>query len=526
MTTSHRIGNEPYYLGIKYKWYAAVIVMIGTFMTLLDTTIVDITLPKMMASLNADTHGIQWVVIAYMIGSAISMTAVGWIGAKIGHRETYIYGMVIFTVMSMLCGQAANLEIMTLGRFIQGLGEGLVVPVAMTILYEVFPEDEQGIAMGIFGLGASAAPALGPVLGGLLTEHLNWRWIFYVNIPVSVIGLFASILLLKKSQPDEERAGRFNLGSFLLMSVSFCSLLIFLSKGQEWGWTHSDRVVFLMVLWVVSFALYLYREWKSDYSLLHLHLFQNPVFALAVVGMFIFSMTIYGGYFLIPLYLERLLGYTTLNAGIIMLPGSIATSIGVVVGGALSDKFNAKMIALYSAIGFALATFALSHFSLNTEKSTIILLYIFWGGTFGPLFPSLTVLALNVIPIKDVNMGSAIQNISRLVAGSVGTSISVTILSRRTDLFIDRISEQIHYGNKTAFGAFQQLQHYLMTQGAQPETARKQAAAFFEMLIRRTASSYAFQSTFIWLGIIGLLCVVTVFFIKYKKIQGVKVAVH
>lgn len=526
MSPSHRIGNERYYLGIRYKWYAAVIVMIGTFMTLLDTTIVDITLPKMMASLNADTHGIQWVVIAYMIGSAISMTAVGWIGAKIGHRDTYIYGMVIFTVMSMLCGQAANLEIMTLGRFIQGIGEGMVVPVAMTMLYEVFPEDEQGIAMGIFGLGASAAPALGPILGGFLTEHLTWRWIFYVNIPVSVIGLAAAVLLLKKSKPEEERAGLFNLGSFLLMSISFGSLLIFLSKGQEWGWTHSDRIVFLMALWVVTFSLYIYRERRSEEPLLHIRLFRNPVFALAVVGMFIFSMTIYGGYFLIPLYLERLRGFTTLDAGIIMLPGSIATSVGVVLGGALSDKFNAKLIALFSAVAFALATFMLANFDLNTEKSTIILLYIFWGGAFGPLFPSLTVIALNIIPIEDVNMGSAIQNISRLVAGSVGTSISVTILSRRTDLFFDRISEQIHYGNKTAFGAFQQLQHYLMGQGAQPETARLQAAAFFEMLIRRTASSYAFQSTFIWLGIIGILCIVTVFFIKYKKRQGVKVAVH
>ncbi len=526
MKTSRKIGNEPYYLGIRYKWYAAVIVMIGTFMTLLDTTIVDITLPKMMASLNADTHGIQWVVIAYMIGSAIAMTAVGWLGARIGHRETYIYGLVIFTVMSILCGQATSLEMISVGRFIQGIGEGLVVPVAMTILYEIFPDDERGIAMGIFGLGASAAPALGPVLGGFLTEHLSWRWIFYVNIPVSVVGLGAAILLLKRSKPDEERAGRFNLGSFLLMSVSFGSLITFLSKGQEWGWLRSDRIIFLMALWVVTFALYIYRESRSGHPLLHLRLFINPVFALAVIGMFIFSITIYGGYFLIPLYLERLRGYTTLDAGLIMLPGSIATSVGVVVGGALSDKYNAKLIALFSAVLFALATFWLSHYDLSTEKSTLILLYIFWGGAFGPLFPSLTVLALNVLPIRDVNMGSAIQNVSRLVAGAVGTSLSVTILARRTDLFFDRISEQVHYGNAVALGAFRKLQHNLMMQGAHVETARRQATALFEMLIRQKASSYAFQSAFIWLGVIGLLCIVTILFIRYRKGGGASVAIH
>jgi len=170
--------EQPPVLGIRYKWVASVVLMFGIFMTLLDTTIVDITLPKMLASLNTDTYGVQWVVIAYMIGSAVAMTLVGWMGAATSYRFVYIFGLLIFVVFSAICGQANSLGMMITGRLIQGIGEGLVVPISMTYLFLVFPRHEAGLAMGIYGLGASFAPALGPTIGGFLTEHLNWRWIF------------------------------------------------------------------------------------------------------------------------------------------------------------------------------------------------------------------------------------------------------------------------------------------------------------------------------------------------------------
>ena len=191
---------------VMNKWLAACIVMIGIFIALLDATIVDIVLPKMMSSLNTDTYGVQWVVISYLTAAAIAMTSVEWLGAKIGHRNTYLAGLVIFTFFSILCGQATSIGFMNFARFMQGIGEGIIVPIGMTILCEVFPDEERGTALGVYGLGASCAPALGPTLGGLITEHLSWRWIFYVNVPIGIIGIFLTIMLLRETSPEHEKS--------------------------------------------------------------------------------------------------------------------------------------------------------------------------------------------------------------------------------------------------------------------------------------------------------------------------------
>jgi MFS transporter, DHA2 family, multidrug resistance protein len=273
----------PRVLGIQYKWVAAAVVMVGVFMTLLDTTIVDITLPKMIAELATDTLGIEWVVITYLVGSAISMATAGYLGDRLGHKRTYIIGMAIFAIASAFCGQAWDMPAMNVSRLIQGFGEGLVVPIGMTVLYEVFPARERGLAMGIYALGASFAPALGPALGGLLTEHFNWRWIFYVNLPVSVAGVTAAAFLLLPHKPTRQVSNRFDLFGFLSMSCWVSAFIIFLTKGQKWGWWGSDLFVALVLLFVVSLLAFLLWEHRRKDPLIEIHLFRNSTFTLVTL---------------------------------------------------------------------------------------------------------------------------------------------------------------------------------------------------------------------------------------------------
>ena len=255
------------------KWVAAGIVMIGIFIALLDATIVDIVLPKMMSSLNTDTYGVQWVVISYLTAAAIAMTSVEWLGAKLGHRNTYLVGLIIFTFFSILCGQANSITLMNISRFMQGIGEGIVVPIGMTILCEVFPDEERGAALGVYGLGASCAPALGPTLGGFITEHLSWRWIFYVNVPIGIIGIFLTMVLLRETSPEHEKARSFDLPGFLTMAIAFGSLITFLSKGQEKGWLQSDYILGLIAVFLISFPLFIVIQFKRKEPLFDLRVF-------------------------------------------------------------------------------------------------------------------------------------------------------------------------------------------------------------------------------------------------------------
>ncbi len=517
--------EQPPVLGIKYKWVASVVLMFGIFMTLLDTTIVDITLPKMLASLNTDTYGVQWVVIAYMIGSAVAMTLVGWIGAATSYRFVYILGMSIFVVFSAICGQANSLGMMVTGRLLQGIGEGLVVPISMTYLFLVFPKHEAGLAMGIYGLGASFAPALGPTIGGFLTEHMNWRWIFYVNLPIGAIGLTLAVFLLRRIKPDGEVKWPFDWIGFILLAISLGSLITFLSKGQEMGWLQSDMIVILIAVWILSSIAFLTLVSRRKNPVVDLSLFKNRVFGISIISLFCFSLTLYAIFFLLPLYMERLRGYPTLLSGMILFPGSIAMGIALITGGILSDKISIRGISIVCIILFSMACFAFGILDMDTPKATIIILYILWGITAGPLFPSLTTGGLSELSPTQVNMGSAMQNVTRLVAGSIGTSLAVTLLERRADYFYMFFSRHTEPGNMAFSVAWKKAVDWFISKGSSVAEANIQAKVLINLYI--TARSYftAYQSAFKILALFALMAIPFLLFFRAGKIEE-KPAVH
>jgi DHA2 family multidrug resistance protein len=508
-----------------YKWIATFIIMIGTFMALLDTTIVDITLPKMIAELNTDTKGIEWVVIAYFIGSAIAMTTVGWLGDRIGHNNAYILGMVIFTISSALCGQSVNIDQMEAFRFIQGLGEGLIIPISMTILYEIFPEDERGLSIGIYGLGASFAPALGPTLGGYITEHLSWRWIFYVNIPTGIIGIFLSLILLKES--GKRKSSSFDIIGFILMSIMFSSLIIFLSKGQEKEWLRSDFILYMIATYIVSTVGFIGWELNRKEPLVDLRLFKYPNLMLSVLILSLFGMSLYGCFFMLPLYMQRLRLYPTLTSGLILFPGAMIGVFSTIAGGILSDRYNPKYILLSGLTLVIISVFRFSYYDLYTSKFIIVIDFIIFNLGIGLIFPPVITIGLNSISLESVNMGSSIQNVCRLVAGSIGTSIATTILIRRGEYYLDHFLSKLTYSNIEGIFIRQKLYSYLYLQGTPEPLIRARSLALLNGYVIQHAKSYAFQVVFIYLTVFVILTILLIPFIKYIKIEKKKdLAIH
>lgn len=510
------------------KWVAAGIVMIGIFITLLDGTIVDVVLPKMMPSLNTDTYGVQWVIIAYLIAAAIAMTSVDWLGSVLGHRYTYLLGLVIFTFFSALCGQANDIGFMVFSRFCQGLGEGIVVPIGMTILCEAFPEEERGMALGVYGLGASCAPALGPTLGGVITEHLSWRWIFYVNLPIGLLGMFLTLVVLWETGERSACPKRFDMPGFLTMSIAFGSFITFLSKGQEKGWLQSDFILALIIVFCISLPLFIWIELTAEHPLFDLRIFRYRNFTLSVLCMFAMSAAIYGIFMMIPLYLERFRQFTTLTTGLTMLPGSIMAGVGVFIAGYLSDKYDPKKLFLFSS-GFMVVTgLLLSTIDMDTERSVIIVLFMLWNIPLAFNFPPIQAIGFNGVPEDKISLVSCGQNATRLLAGSVGTAIAVTILERRAELFFELFGRHIAYDNITAMNTVRSLYGYLHLHGTPAQVLDEKAFKMLELYLTAKSYVYAVGSDILWMTIIGLFAVVFCLFMKSQPDrQGVKhVPIH
>lgn len=503
------------------KWTVASLVSIGVFIALLDTTIVDIVLPKMMSAMETDIYGIQWVVITYFLGAAIAMTAVGWAADVTGHRNTYIFGILLFIAMSAAAGFAANLPMMLFSRFFQGIAEGIMMPVSLIILYETFPPEERGLAMGVYGISASFAPALGPTLGGLLTEYLNWRWVFFINIPIGLIDVVLVWWLVQNVRP-EENPGRFDIVGFLLTSVALSALIVFLGKGQENGWLHSDYILSLILVFIVFGAAALCWLTYSANPLFPRRILGHRPFLAGIVAMMLFSVTAYGFFFLLPIYLQQVHGYTTFQSGIILLPGALFAGISTLASGGLSDRFNPKIVATVTLLGAAVASW-IFHTDPDTPKALLFWDYIVWGFFIGGTFAPVTLICLATLEERDIANGSTLVNVSRLVAGSIGTSYATSLLSTRKDTFYEALSNNLTGSSYAATDLMARMQSLgnLSSDYFDPENwSRLMATA--KGLITLRASSFAFEATYQYLGIFSLIALLFVLFVRLsnKKVKG------
>jgi len=499
------------------KWISTSIISIGVFIVFLDISIVNIVLPKMISSLDTDIYGIQWVVISYLISGAIGMNTVAWMGAAIGHKNTFIVGLLLFTVSSALCGQARNIEMMVFFRFLQGLGEGIVAPIGMTILFRLFPPEEKGMAMGIFASACCLAPAMGPTIGGILTEHFNWRWVFYVNVPIGVMGIALSLFFLRETKSEEEKPWPFDILGFALIVVCFMSLITFLSKGQEKGWLQSDYIVILIAVFVVSFILMIIVELNMENPLVDLRIFRFNTCSLSFIACLIYCWNFYGTIFIMPLYLQQIKLYPTLTAGVTLLPGALIEGCSMVMAGLLADRYGCKKPLLFGLIGSAVGSYLLFSFDFYTPQAKIIGYYSIYCFLTGFVPPVVSITILLELSEAQTNQGSIALNVSRLAGGAIGTALIATVLGRRTDTYFEALGTRINSGNVGAMNVLGKMTLFLQSRGIPGVLAKQRALMLLNYHTLAKGLSYAFQSAFIWMGIWALMAAAVAIFIREKR---------
>lgn len=508
----------------KERVIITITVMVGTFMAILDTTIVDVVLPKMMAPLSTDLYGIQWVITSYMIAAATSLLFVENFAKYIGYSYTFIVGMIIFTVSSFFCGGAQNLPEMIVFRSFQGIGEAFIMACAQTILFLIYPPHLRGTALGIYGLGVSFAPAIGPTLGGFITEHINWRWIFFINIPIGILNVTSSLFFLPKHL-GRKKYFQFNFVSYFFISSATISLLMMLSKGQQLGWFQSTFIGFLFFICSISFCLFLATELYSNFTnkptLIDWKIFKVPEYSLSMgFYFFVLGFGIYQIFYLLPLYYENLKGMTTFQAGLYILGPASLIGIFSIVSGILSDKLSPKLMIFFSWIAFLFVSFFLMpKLNYYTPSYKALLLTLPLGVCIGTFFAPLSTLAMGKLG-ELTGLGVALMHYIRFLGGSFGTALATNRLEYHTEKFFLRATELQNWIYTNNFITTIKK----ITEKLYPcSLAEKKAQALLYQVEYLQALSLSFQTTFKGIGFWGmvggipLILLLLLSILQYKK---------
>lgn len=409
------------------RWKVLAAVVFGVFMVILDTTVINVAFKTLQEEYAADLNLTQWVLSVYVMALGIATPLSGFLGDRFGEKRVFVASVFTFGLSSLLCGVAPNLGLLILFRALQGAAGGIATPLGTSLLYKAFPPEDRGKAMGVFGIALVAAPALGPILGGWLVDLGHWRWIFYINVPIAIVGTLLGSLWLPASSGS--RSARFDPLGLLFSSVGFGYLLYAASRASSLGWT-APEVVWFFVIGVVALVIFAVVELLVvKEPLLDLRLFGNGAFLVATLTGWVSVLALFGAEFLMPLYLQVLRGRTALEAGVLLLPLALASAVATPVSGRLFDRIGARPLAVVGFGLLAINTWQFSHLTPETPIRTIQWLLALRGLALGLTVQITMLVSLSVVPLNRTARASSLVNATRQVVQSLGVALLATILA-------------------------------------------------------------------------------------------------
>jgi DHA2 family multidrug resistance protein len=426
------------------KWLITIAVMAGTFMEIIDTTVVNVALPHMAGSLSAGVDEATWVLTSYLVSNAIVLPITGWLSALFGRKRFLMICLVLFTVASMLCGSAPNLESLIVFRIFQGIGGGALQPISQAILLESFPIQERGMAMAIWGIGVVFAPIIGPLLGGWITDNLSWRWAFYINFPIGVLSLIMTALFIFDPEYlKKQKAGSIDYVGLAFLVVGLGCLQVVLDKGEREDWFSSAFILRLTIMSVTALALLIYWELKTRHPVVDLRLFKERNYAAGVTIMFFFGFVLYGSIMLLPLYLQTLMGYDATLAGWALAFGGIGSLLILPIVGRLTQIIDGRWLVGVGLLINTLAVYLMSQYNTQIDFFTAWWPRFIQGFGLGTTFVSLTTLTMSRISQEKMGNATGIFNLMRNLGGSFGIAAAATLLTRRAQFHQSHLVERL-----------------------------------------------------------------------------------
>lgn len=505
-------------------WIIAVAVTLATFMEVLDTSIANVALPHIAGSLSAGQDESTWVLTSYLVSNAIVLPLSGWLSSIIGRKHFYMGCVALFTISSFLCGFAPNLPALIFFRILQGAGGGGLQPSEQAILADTFPPAKRGLAFAVYGIAVVMAPAIGPTLGGWITDNFSWRWIFFVNIPVGILSLVLTSRLiqdppyLKRRKLSETRIDYIGLG---LVALGLGTLQVVLDKGQREDWFESNFIVTLTAISVASLAWVVIWEWYHKDPIIDLHLFKDRTFALSNFLMFMLGFALLGSTLLLPLFMQTLLGYTAEWSGLALMPGGFTIMLILPFVGFLLSRYAPRWLIVFGLTVLSLALLHMTTFDLDVDFRTVARARVFQAIGLAFLFVPINTAAYAFLPRDKNNAASGLMNLARNIGGSVGISLVTTMLARRAQYHQLQLSHNLSAANPAFRATLEGLTGKFGAGGAGPGGASQQAYAMIQNNVVRQATMLAYIDNFWLLGVTILCLVPFAFLIKKGKPGGI-----
>ncbi len=500
--------------GRGYVWLAVSTSMLGSFATLLTGTIINVAIPEIMGAFGIDQDRAQWLSTGFLAAGTVTMLMTSWCIDAYGMKLTVAVSMLVFLGGSILGGLAPNPEVLILSRVIQGAAAGILGPLSMVVNYQIFPVHRRGMAMGIFGIGVVLAPALGPTLGGMLIDEYNWRYVFFLAIPFSLIAIPMAMMFMPDREADATTPG-FDWAGAVLLSVFLVTVLTALASGQREGW-ESGYIVALFGAAFLSFTLFIWWESRTTDPLLNLQLFRNVQFLASSIVVLVIGVGLYGSTYLLPLFLQSLQGFSPTDSGLLMLPAGLAMALFFPIAGALSDRFQPRNVILAGLVLFGLSSWLMRNVDVNTPYADLL----FWAliGRIGLafIFPSLNAASLASLPLHLLSQGSGAVNFLRQLGGAFGVNILSVFLSRRTIEYSHQYS-WMQTSNAATLEVLQQIQDMSFGEHLDFLLQFPLSSSFLSAGIFREALTMAFREGFLVIAVVFALSMVPTWYMKVER---------
>ena len=496
------------------KWLVAVTVMLPTLMVIIDTSVVNVSLDHIRGSLSAGIDEATWSITSYLAANAVMIPMTGWLSRYFGRKRYLHFSVGLFTLSSLLCGAAWNIESLVFFRIVQGIAGGSLQPISQSILLETFPPIQHGTAMAIYGAGVMVGPVIGPLLGGWITDNWSWPWIFYINIPMGIIAIFMSMVFIKDPHYMQALKVKVDYWGLAFLAVGIGCLQMVLDRGERYDWFASDVMVWMMIISAAALALFVIIElFYAEHPIVDLRVFRSTSFTVGNVMMVVFFVNLFGSVVLLPLYLQTLMGYTATLAGFVLGPGAFASIISMPLAGKLVNRMNPKIVLAAGIIATAYASYRMCLFDLHTDFATVFWARGLQGFTMSFVFIPLLTLTLSGIKKENMANATSVFNSLRTLGGSFGVAFIATMLSRRAQFHQSRLGEHFTLFDQFYSGTADKLSGFLQGRGMDAFSSAKGSSAMIYDHLQKQASMMAFSDIFFLLAFFLIVILPLVFFL-------------
>jgi DHA2 family multidrug resistance protein len=509
----------------RSPWLISMVVVLSTFMEVLDTSIANVSLPHIAGNLSATIDESTWVLTSYLVSNAVVLPLSGWFSNMFGRKRFYMTCVVLFTVSSFLCGLAPTLPLLIFFRILQGLGGGGLQPSSQSILVDAFQPEKRGMGFAVYAMAVVAAPAIGPTLGGWITDNMNWRWIFYINVPVGIASFVLTSRLIEDPPYLVERIRqmrgklRIDWTGLGLIVLGLGCLQVVLDKGQEEDWFGSRFILWATVIAVSSLLTVIWWELRSPSPIVDLRLFKERNFAISNVLMFGLGFALFGSTVLVPEFLQTLLGYSAMQSGEVLSPSGLVVMVMLPITGLLANRVSPRWMITIGLLISGVSLWLTSHINLSVDFTTITVYRMIQGFGLSFLFTPISMVCFSRIPPEKSNAGSALFNLARNLGASFGIAAVTTMVARATQVNHSLLAAHVTGSSSQYRALVAGLTERLVAAGSSTYQAGQQARAMLGQMVSQQAGLMAFLDAFRFVSLVCFAMIPLCFLIKAVKPQ-------